>query len=197
MFNTNISAMKAKDGDVMLESDITSQFNAIYDSTHKPVLAFITARCANTSEISDIFQETYMELYQLMSKRGAEYVTDGKALVFRIAKQKIARYYSLFKRLQMFVSMTAKDRDNDNEEAEFSDSEADIFLTEESVINQIMLDNIKHFIKTKPEDVKKVFYLFYDMDMSIPEIAKELSLSESNVKNKLYRTIKELQKLLK
>ena len=186
--------VSVKGSEIMLESNIDSRFNEIYDSTNRPVLEFITSRCSNTSNINDIFQDTYMELYQLMNKRGAEYVTDGKALVFRIAKQKISRHYSLWKRLQMFVPMTVKDKDN--EEIELSDIAADSFLTEDFVVNQIMLDNVKRYIKQKPDDIKKIFYLFYDMDMAITEIAETLSLSESSVKNKLYRTINELRKLL-
>jgi RNA polymerase sigma-70 factor (ECF subfamily) len=59
-----------------------------------------------------------------------------------------------------------------------------------------MLDEIRRFIEQKPQDVKKVFYLFYDAGHSIPEIAQLLSMSESNVKHKLYRTLKELRAIL-
>jgi len=194
MYDSNIVLME--DGDVMPELDIVSRFNEIYDSTNKPILAFITARCGNTSDIHDIFQDTYMELYQILDKHGAEYVIDGKAYVFRIAKRKIAQNYSLLKRLKMFIPITVKTDDND-EEFDLTDAEADLFIMENSVVNQIMLENARKFIQKKPADVKKVFYLFYEADLTIAEIAKELSLSESNVKHKLYRTIKELQNLLK
>jgi DNA-directed RNA polymerase specialized sigma24 family protein len=36
----------------------------------------------------------------------------------------------------------------------------------------------------------------YDVDLTIVEIAEVLSISESSVKNKLYRTLKEIRKLL-
>jgi len=192
--NSRSVPVSVKDGDVMSEQNINSLFNEIYDFTNKPVLAFITAKCANTADINDIFQETYIELYKLMQKRGADYITDAKALVFRLAKQKISRHYSLFKRLNIFVSMTAKSENED--EADFSDSIADLFLIEDFVTDRIMIDNAKRFIKRKPEDVKKIFYLFYEMDKTIPEISEMLSLSESNVKNKLYRTLKELKEVL-
>jgi len=196
MIDSKIGSMKGSD--IMLESDINARFNEIYDSTNKPVLAFITTKCGNTADISDIFQDTYMELYQLMSKRGTEYITDDKALVLKIAKRKIARYYSVWKRLQMFVPMTIKNDENEEiEYLELSDADVNSFLTEDFAVNQVMLDSIRQFIRQKPEDVKKVFYLFYEMDMSIPEIALSLFLSESSVKNKLYRTIKELKNLLK
>ena len=56
----------------MSNPNIASRFDDIYDSTNQAVLAFITAKCKNTADISDIFQDTYMELYQVLIKRGAK-----------------------------------------------------------------------------------------------------------------------------
>jgi RNA polymerase sigma-70 factor (ECF subfamily) len=193
MINIKVGSMKGSN--VMAETNISELFNEIYDSTNKPILSFITARCGNTSDISDIFQDTYMELYQIMTKHGVDYVTDGKALVFKIAKLKLAKNYSVLKRLQIFVSMTAKN--DDNAEFDLTDEEANSFIMENSVVNQIMLENAQKFIQQKPAETEKIFYLFYDVGLTISEIARELTMSESNVKHKLYRTIKELQNLLK
>ena len=179
----------------MVDPSIALRFNEIYDSTNKAVLAFITAKCCNTYDIQDIMQDTYVELYKLIVKRGVDYIKNDKAIMLRIAKQKLYRYYSLMDRLRMFVPMTKTNEEG--EEIDLPDIEADAFLTEDFITNQIMLDNVRHFIQGKPQDVKKVFYLFYDVEQSIPEIAKALSMSESNVKHKLYRTLKELRNLLK
>jgi len=157
-------------------------------------LTFITAKCGRVADISDIFQDTYLELYQLLDKRGVDYVTNEKALVLRIAKRKVAKYYSLMERLKIFVSMTTTNEDG--EDIELSELEADTFLTEDFTINQMMFEYVRKAIEQKSEVVKKVFYLFYDVGLTIPEIAKELSISESSVKNNLYRTIKELRNLL-
>ena len=177
----------------MSNPNIASRFDEIYSSTSKAVLAFITAKCKNTADINDIFQDTYMELYQVLIKRGAEYIKNDKAFVLRIAKQKIARYYSLLDRMRIFVSMNAKNEG----EADISDFEMNNFTMEDSAVNQVILESARRFIQSKPEDVKKVFYLFYDVGLKIPEIAEMLSMSESNVKHKLYRTINELKNLLK
>jgi RNA polymerase sigma factor, sigma-70 family len=194
MINSKVVLVKGRD--TVAESDINSRFNEIYDSTNKIILAFITARCGNLSDTGDIFQDTYMELYQLMDKRGADYVTDSKALVFKIAKQKLAKHYSLIKRLQMFVSLNRKNDDGENEEIEISDAEINSFLFEDFAIDRIMLDNTKKLIKQKSPEIEQIFYFFYDMGLSIPEIAEALSISESNVKNKIYRTLNELRELL-
>jgi len=191
-----------KESNAVLGSDINSRFNEIYDSTNKSILAFITAKCGNTSDINDIFQNTYMELYQMIKKYGATYVIDGKAYVFRIAKRKIAQHYSLIKRLKMFVSMNFKDEDNEKEEIKISNADIDSFLTlteecmEDYVVNNMLLENARRFIQQKPIDIRKIFYLYYDVGLSIPEIAQKLSLNKSSVKNKLYRTVKEIQILL-
>ena len=50
------------------------------------------------------------------------------------------------------------------------------------------------YIKQKDLITAKVFYLYYTLDMKLSDIATELNITESNVKNRLYRTIKELRK---
>jgi RNA polymerase sigma-70 factor (ECF subfamily) len=178
----------------MADPTIESRFNKIYDSTYKAVVSFITAKCGNTADINDITQETYMEVYEMLVKRGADYARSDKAVVMKIAQQKLSRHYSRMDRLRMFVPLHTQNEDG--EELDLSDLEADAFMTEEFVIDKMMLDRARQMIKKKPEDVKRVFYLFYDLDMTIAEIAKQLGMSESNVKHKLYRTLKELRGML-
>ena len=178
----------------MVDPDIASRFNAIYNSTSKAVLAFVTAKCRNTADIQDVVQETYVELYQLLIKRGVGYIKNDKAMVLHIAKQKLSRHYTLMERLRIFRPMTVTN--DDGNEVALSDLEADSFLTDDFVTNQIIMDDVRRLVQRKPQDVKKVFYLFYDVGQSIPEISKALSMSESNVKHKLYRTLKELRTLL-
>ena len=178
----------------MVDPNVTSRFNEIYDSTSRVVRSYVTAKCSNTTDIQDIVQDTYVELYQLLNKRGVDYIKNDKAIVLRIAKQKLFCHYSLMERLRLCLPMTVT---NENEEeVTLLDGEADSFLTEDFIINQITLEEARQCILRKPQDVKKVFYLFYDVGLSIPEIAKALSMSESNVKHKLYRTLKELRNLL-
>ena len=178
----------------MSNPNVASRFDEIYNSTSKITLVYITAKCRNTADISDIIQETYMELYQVLIKRGVDYITNDKAFVIRIAKQKISRYYSLLERLKIFISISTNNEDD--VEIDLSDFEANSFLLEDYAVNRILLESVQHFVHSKPEIVQKIFYLFYELDLSIPEIAVALSMSESSVKNKLYRTLKEIRNLL-
>jgi RNA polymerase sigma-70 factor (ECF subfamily) len=178
----------------MSNPNTASRFDEIYNSTNKAVLAYITAKCRQTADICDVFQDTYMELYTVLEKCGADYVANDKAFVLKLAKRKLGRYYILLDRLRRFVSLTTTNEDGDDVERD--DLSTDAFMVEDFTINGIILEQARQFIISKPEDVKRCFYLFYDVELTIPEIAKLLSMSESSVKNKLYRTIKEMQKLL-
>ena len=178
----------------MSDPSTVSRFDEIYNSTKKPVLAFITAKCASTEDAGDIFQETYMELYRVLLKRGTGYITNEKAFVMKLAKQKLSRHYKLIDRLRNVVPLVRKD--GDNEEFDVSEFDVDSFLVEDFTVNKVLLESARQHIKSKPEIVKKVFYLFYNSDLTISETAQLLSISESSVKNHLYRTLKEMRELL-
>ncbi len=169
-----------------------ARFNEIYDTTNRKVLALITAKCGNLADIGDIFQETYLELYASLSKRGTDFIHNDEAFVMRIARQKIYRHYSLSKKLSRFVPVIVKDEDGT--EINLADLEPDSLELEETVINELLIEDIRRHLQTKPEDVRRIFTLFYSLDQTISQIAGLLSMSESNVKHKLYRTLKELRK---
>lgn len=52
------------------------------------------------------------------------------------------------------------------------------------------------YLSAKDELTKKIFYLYYYMDKNISEIALLFSVKESTIKNRLYRTIRELRQNL-
>ena len=177
----------------MVDQNLISLFNDIYDATNRKILGFITAKCSNTSDIRDIFQDTYMELYTVIVKRGLGYIENSEAFVMRIAKQKVYRYYSLLDRLKFAAPLFVAD--NDGNEINIADLESDDYSLDISMLNRALIEDIRREISTKPQIVQKIFFMRYSLDMTIPEIAELLSVGESYVKNKLYRTISELRKL--
>lgn len=177
----------------MVDQNVTNLFNDIYDSTNRKVIIYITAKCNNTDDISDIFQETYMELYSVLVKRGVNYIKNYEAFVMKIVKQKVYRYYSILERFKLMVSISTFNKNG--EELNIADFKADSFILEDVICDKDMVAQVNEFLSKKPEVIKKIFYLYYYLNLSIKEIAKLLILNESNVKNKLYRTLKELRKL--
>lgn len=177
----------------MVDHNTTTLFNDMYDSTNRKVLGYITARCGNTADIRDIFQETYMELYRVLLKRGPDYIENGEAFVMKLARQKVFRYYSLLDRLKNIIPLYSKNEEGDEvSPAELEPSELSV---EESVSDEVLADDLRKIISTKPVETRKIFHLYYSLDMTIPEIARLLSVSESHVKNRLFRTLKELRGL--
>jgi len=175
----------------VVDPEITTFFNKIYDQTYRNVFAFVTSKCGNTNDIADILQETYMEVYLVTIKKGCSYIKNEEAFVKNIAKTKIYRHYSLKEKISSFFAFTKDEQEIDL----LAFAIADDIEIEESVANKLLIDDINDFLKKKPQLTQKVFFLFYYFDHTIQQIAKELCLSESNVKNKLYRTVKEIREL--
>ena len=177
----------------MTDPEIASRFGEIYDATHMAALALITAKCGRTADIGDIFQDTFLELYKVLQKCKKGYIKNDKAFVLQITKKKIARYYKAAEKLRNDVPLSSMK--NDVGEIELNEFDTSGFLMEDFAADKMMIESVTQKIKEKPEDVQKIFYLTYYMGMTIPEIAKALSISESGVKNKLYRTLKELRSI--
>jgi RNA polymerase sigma-70 factor (ECF subfamily) len=108
----------------------------------------------------------------------------------QVAKKKIYRHYKLLERLRGIEETYDFDEANlENAEME-QVSFSDVVATKEMVATAIS------YLAEKDELTKKIFYLYYFLDKSIKEIAELFSVKESNVKNKLYRTLKELREYL-
>ncbi|WP_040197813.1 RNA polymerase sigma factor [Candidatus Soleaferrea massiliensis] len=176
----------------MADQDITNLFNEIYDATRQKTLGMITAKCGSIAGIPDIFQETYMELFAILSRRGPGYIKNPEAFVMRLARQKIYRHYTLLNKIKSIVSISGM-RGEDGE-IHVEDLDIDTFSIEDHMSEKDLIDQILQFLSHKPLDTQKIFYLFYYLDLSIPKISKLLSISESNVKHKLYRTLQEMRK---
>lgn len=175
----------------MVGQQIITFFNKVYDDTYEKILTYVTAKCGNTEDISDIMQEIYLEVYSVFLKKGVDYVKNIDAFVYRVAKAKVYRHYTAAEKLKRFIPMFAKNEDD--EEVNVVDINISDMSLEEDFANKVLFEQIASYIASKPDVVRRIFYLFYYCDLSIARIAEMLSMSESGVKNKLYRTVKELR----
>lgn len=172
--------------------NITARFNELYEATSSSTLAFIAAKCSDMADMNDIFQETYMEIYRIMLKKGADYIENDEAFAIKIAKNKISKQMSLFTRFKSEVSLSDFTEADEREVYDNSFTEESI---DDSICTNELMDEIESFLKTKPQDVQKIFFLRFSMEYSLDKIAQLMSVSEQQVKNKLYRTIREIRKL--
>jgi len=166
-------------------------FNELYDATHEKVLAYIIAKCGNTEDIADIFQETYTEIVSVIRRKGTAYLKNSEAFVMQIAKRKIYRHYRTSERLKSILEKCGQ------EEEDSVNMPQEKISLEENLMTKMAVEKAVAYLSRKDELTKKIFYLHYYMDKTIKEIAGLLCLKESNVKNRLYRTQRELQEHLR
>lgn len=108
--------------------------------------------------------------------------------IYGIAKNKIRDYYR-FSYKKRIMSLFSKHHDD----LEVIDTLLDDSNLERDVMLKCSSEQVWDYLKKKSVIISKIFYLYYYLELSIKEISVELNLTESNVKNHIYRTLKELR----
>lgn len=167
--------------------DIDRTFRQLYAQTFKLAASLITVRCRQTADIGDIMQEVYLELYRLLCRRGTDYIKEPEAMIRRLVRQKLFRYYrGLSSRQEVYAAA-------DDEGCEIELSDIDTLSVEEIVEDRVILDWTDRYLSKKGEIYRKIFHLYYRYNVSVPDIARMLGMTEADVKNRLYRTLKEIR----
>ena len=160
-------------------------FEEIYQRTYLNTFKFITIHCYDVADINDILQDTYVEFYKILCKKRTLEMEKIQNYIYGIAKNVIKRYGTKKKNLVCLV----------NEEKEDIDV-ADTFDLEQNFMDNQDVKKVWNYIQNKDLMTFKIFYLYFVLGLKIVEIAQELKVTESNVKNRIYRTQKEIQKHL-
>lgn len=172
----------------MIDQANLKQFNEIYDATYSTILKYVVVKCSNINDANDIMQEIYFELWKIINKKVID-DTNVKGYLFGIANNKIKKYYSLIQRFRT-ISIFSKNEKN----IDLIDIVGDGIDLGDFIIEKDEYAMAWNYIKSKKnQDIPKIFYLYYNLELSIKEISKELRVSESYVKNIIYRTLNELR----
>lgn len=167
----------------------TKDFEEIYKNTYKQTLKFIIVKCNNIDDINDIIQDTYIELLKIIKKKQPLEIDNLDSYILGIANNIIKRHYYKKKKENIVYYYSKYENDIELEIKDDFDLEQDI-ITKENV------SQVWEFLKNKNIEVTKIFYLYFALGLKISDISKELEMTESNVKNKIYRTLKELKKYI-
>ncbi len=163
------------------------KFNDIYDRTYSDIFKYIIIKCHNINDANDILQETYLEFWKILNKKELS-ESNIKSYLIGIAINKIKKHYTLLEKIKTISLFDKNDKD-----IELIDTIEDDINLEDLLIKNDDWDTIwKYMKKKKNQDIPKVFYLYYVLDLSIKEISNNLKVSESYIKNLIYRTLKEL-----
>ncbi|MGL4992156.1 MAG: RNA polymerase sigma factor [Sarcina sp.] len=156
----------------------------VYTETYEDILKFVISRCNNIEDSKDIIQNTYFNFYKALGKRKIE---NYNKYLFKIARHEIYKTYGLLKLIKNTVpifSLTTTEIDFNNDSSLIVDNDFDVSL---------LCDDIYSYLRNKNPLTFKIFTLYFKCDMKIKDISKTLNISESTVKNRLYRTVKELK----
>jgi RNA polymerase sigma-70 factor (ECF subfamily) len=158
----------------------SKNFEEIYNETYEDILKYVILRCNNLDDVNEIVQDTYVAFYKYAQK---ENINEIKPFLYGIAKNKLKKYYNLKSKIRnIFVSK--------DEEIIIESN----FNLEKYVLNNLRTEEIWQYLKKKNIIIAQIFYLYYFADMKIKEISDNLKITESSVKNHLYRSLKELNK---
>ena len=161
-------------------------FREIYEKTYNKTLRFIIIKSKNLDDINDILQDTYLEFLKIIKKNPNIDIENIDNFIIGIANNIIKRHH--------YKQSRSKEKVITNE-YENLENIPDVFSLEDNFLTKENVKEIWSFVKKKDVEIAKIFYLYFSEGLKISEIAKELKISESNVKNKIYRTLKELKNI--
>lgn len=151
------------------------KFDVVYNESYKDISRYVVLNANNIGDVKDILQNIYLEVYKNIDKVG------DKNYVFGIAKNVLKKYYR-FKFLR-------------KDDTEITDNIKSNINLEKTVMDKFDTELVWKYLKKKNNNIAKIIYLYYYEDFTIKEIANSLNLTESNVKNYIYRTLKELRRI--
>ncbi len=164
----------------MIDQETLKQFDLLYENTYFDVSKYVVCKCSKPDDVEDILQNIYLSVFKAIISKSD--IT--KTYIMGIAKHKINDYYR-FKYKEKIISLFSS---KDDFEA-INEIQSDIDI-ETSLLDKYDTDFVWEYLKSKKVIIFKVFYLYFNLEMSIKEISKCLNLTESNVKHYLYRTIR-------
>lgn len=166
----------------MGKKNITKEFEIIYQKTYYQTLKYVICKCHHLEDVNDLVQDSYVELYKRMQKQNTN-IENVEAYLIGIAHNLMKKYYGKENKIIAYPF-------GEEKEENVVDWKIDL---ERDIVTKENVDKVWKYLKNKDISITKIFYLYYTMDMKIADIAKALEMGESNVKNYLYRTLKELK----
>lgn len=174
----------------MIGQETLKTFDELYYKTYSKILKYVVCNCFNIEDVKDIVQNVYLDVYKKLQKN----MIINETYIMGIAKNKVKDYYRLnlkVKILSLFSNL------NNLDDFMLVDTISSNIDVEKDIMIKDDLSTVWKFLKKKKVIISKIFYLYYYENMNIKGVAKTLNISESNVKNYLYRTLKELKVFMK
>ncbi|MDR0196897.1 MAG: sigma-70 family RNA polymerase sigma factor [Oscillospiraceae bacterium] len=172
--------------------ELDTYFNNVYKETLSSISRYVVSKCGNVLDVEDILQNIYTRFFRRIVKKGYGDIDNAEAFLVNIAKFECKNYFGAMKKRSVTSSFSDfSDEQMVEIEAEMSRSSKHL---EDVVCNEMLARQIFEDIASQDAVTGKIFYLHFVCDKKLEEIAGELGLSLSSVKNRLYRTIERQRK---
>jgi RNA polymerase sigma-70 factor (ECF subfamily) len=156
------------------------------------VTRYVISKCGNILDSEDILQNIYARFFSRIKKKGFSDIESPEAFLINIAKFECRNYFGVLKKRSKTSSFADYTEEQMVEiEAEMSRSEKNL---EDVLENELLAKQIFDDITNDDPTTGKIFYMHFVLDMKLDEIARELELNLSSVKNRLYRTLERQKK---
>lgn len=162
-------------------------FETVYNETKDHVYKFIAAGCYRLSDIDDIFQNTYINIYNAICK--GKPIENNEAFAICIAKRELGRYYGVMRRLGSLIRSALP------QSGTACADNADTYTIEDSIADRDLAADVNKLLSKKDITTQKIFFLYYYRELTLSEIADLLGIGESTVKRRLYSTLEQLRRL--
>ncbi len=168
------------------QMDAQSYFNRIYSQTNAELTKLVVIKTSNADQVEDILQNVYQEFYARILRKGFADIRQPAAFLNKLAHQELSRHYQR--------KAMRQQREIDLEG--YDDLVDDTIPFDSLLETREQMQHVAHLVKQLPLYSYKSFVLFYYYDMPISGIARQIGISESNVKDRLWRSRNALRKAL-
>ena len=160
-------------------------FDRIYESTYRPLLRYAIVHLSDPTDAEDALQNVYLSFYRRIERYGHLDVLFPKAFLLKMLKREIIEQYAeRQKRPLRPLEDVSEDRLTDD------------LTFEDGVLDRALAQDILAEAKRLPRETYRVFVLYYGYELSVSEIAKELSMGTEAVKSRLFRGRKAIRQYL-
>ena len=167
-----------------LEGDSNS-FNVLVERYQNMVFALALKMLKHREESEEVSQDTFIKVYKSLSKFNGE--SKFSTWIYRIA------YNTCLDRIKKNSKYNNNVEINEITSNEISHTES-IFDSLENKERSII---VKQCMDKLPEDERIIIHLFYFEELNLKEIVEIVSMTEGNMKVKLFRARKKLFSIFK
>lgn len=162
------------------DEDQKSLIEQLYKTNRQTMYSIAVSRLHNSQDAEDAVHEAFIVAINNIEK------------IFSFPANKRASYLNVIVRNMSCTVLRRKKPTTDIEEEIITGDTS----PEDEAISCMEYERLTQLIKELPEGQRDVMYLRYYLELDIREIASSLSISETAVRNRLFKARKSLQKQL-